>query len=297
MNHTFQIRCLTTFCENATNAEELFCSVCAIERRKQPDKPIKKESILAILWEGNQQIPEEFIPREWFIKFEDVLDLCFIIDCGWVYATAGARVLIDYCWEMLCSYRGLNPNDEFDGIEDFMRSQAVPIGKSKEGASEKKGQENHPTKKEKVECNREFCTNDIDATEQFCSTCRTLLCNSLTDINTTKILYQFEGWDEGKVFDLHDGGDWDLGGKESILTSIAESQKLSPTEEFMPQEWFIKFEDVLDLCFMINSGWSNPTEDGSEIIDACWEILCLYRDLDPDDRFENLESFMNANEL
>ena len=294
MTHSFETQCLTTFCENDTEATELFCSGCAIDRSENPENPMKKETILAILWEGNQEIPEEFIPREWFLKFEDVLDLCFIIDLGWVYATAGAKVLIDYCWEILCLHRGLNPDDEFEDIEDFMRRQSVMFSEAKVVTSEKKEHQNKTKVNNKIESKCEFCMSIIDVNESFCSSCRTLLYDSLTSQNTTKILYQFAGWNEGEVFDLHDGGDWDLGGKEAILSSIWESYQESPTEELMPHEWFMKFANVLDLCSIINRGWAYAAESGSEIIDACWEILCFQHGLEPGDGFENLESFMSA---
>lgn len=255
---------------------------------------MRKESILAILWEGNQQIPDEFIPREWFTKFEDVLDLCFIIDLGWVYPTAGARVLIDYCWESLCLYRGLNLDDEFDDIEDFMKRQSVTLSKSKSVNIEKKRKQNQTINNEKAVCNRELCTEATELTDQFCFSCQMFLHNSLANLNTTKILNEFAGLNGSKVFDSHDGGDWDLGGKEAILTSIWESKQQNPSEAFMSQEWFIKFEYALDTCFIIDRGWAYATEDGSEIINSCWEILCLHRDLDPDDEFEDLENFLSA---
>lgn len=84
-----------------------------------------KETILAILWEKNLEIPEEYLPPEWFVKFEYALDLCRFIDSGWAVSTDTSQEIIDYCWEVLCTYRELDPEQEFEDFEDFMRSQQV----------------------------------------------------------------------------------------------------------------------------------------------------------------------------
>lgn len=82
-----------------------------------------KENILATIWANNLDIPEEYLPEEWFVKFEYILDLCRFIDSGWALATEVSQEMIDYCWENLCAYRDLDPADEYDDFEDFMRSQ------------------------------------------------------------------------------------------------------------------------------------------------------------------------------
>lgn len=86
---------------------------------------MNKETILAILWEKNLEIPEDYLPGEFYEKFEYVLDLCRFIDSGWAVATEVSQEIIDYCWETLCTYRDLDPETEFEDIEDFMLAQSV----------------------------------------------------------------------------------------------------------------------------------------------------------------------------
>lgn len=84
-----------------------------------------KETIMAILWENNLDIPQEYLPSEFFEKFEYVFDLCRFIDSGWALATPKSQEIIDYCWIHLCDYREIDPLKEYKDMEDFMRGQVL----------------------------------------------------------------------------------------------------------------------------------------------------------------------------
>ncbi len=86
---------------------------------------MSKENILAILWYNNLEIPEEYLPSEFFEKFEYVLDLCRFIDTGWATSTNESQEMIDFCWDTLCAYRDLDPNKTYESIEDFMKEQVA----------------------------------------------------------------------------------------------------------------------------------------------------------------------------
>jgi hypothetical protein len=48
---------------------------------------------------------------------------------------------------------------------------------------------------------------------------------------------------------------------------------------------------------MIAVDWAKPTKNSKEIIDYVWNVFCEMRDLEPNDEYENIESFFKVQEV
>lgn len=67
----------------------------------------------------------EFLPSDYFIDFQNALDLASFVFEGLAELTDEGKTIISGAWIMLCQLRELNSNTMYDSVQDFFRSQAV----------------------------------------------------------------------------------------------------------------------------------------------------------------------------
>jgi hypothetical protein len=81
-------------------------------------------------------VDDEYLPNEYFLDFQDVLDLASFVAEGLAELTEDGKVLISGAWIMMCQLRNLNSNTMYDSVSDFFRAQAqdadiIPIERGK----------------------------------------------------------------------------------------------------------------------------------------------------------------------
>lgn len=86
-------------------------------------------SVVSILDYVNQNsmdmVDMEFLPSDYFIDFQNALDLASFVFEGLAELTDEGKTIISGAWIMLCQLRELNSNTMYDSVQDFFRSQAV----------------------------------------------------------------------------------------------------------------------------------------------------------------------------
>ncbi len=86
----------------------------------------KAVGILRYLKENELDIVDiEFLPSEFFIEFEEGLQLAVFVDGGWAKLTSEGKVVIDSIWGILCALRDISPNVMYDNLLDFFKAQAI----------------------------------------------------------------------------------------------------------------------------------------------------------------------------
>lgn len=64
--------------------------------------------------------------------------------------------------------------------------------------------------------------------------------------------------------------------------------------EYLPQDFFIEFQEGLELASFVDGGWAKLTNEGKVVIDTIWQLLCRVRELDPNDMYDNPLEFFKA---
>jgi len=64
--------------------------------------------------------------------------------------------------------------------------------------------------------------------------------------------------------------------------------------EFLPQDFFIKFREGLDLALFVDGGWATLTPEGEQVLGSVWTIVCATREIDPAVMYDSPLDFFKA---
>jgi hypothetical protein len=107
-----------------------------MNKEKNYQEKISATEILASLWENRSEIESSYIPKEFFERYKDVLELCRMIANDWSRPTDNSQELIDYVWAVLCEMRELDPKNQYASLEEFFRMQSVDVDTSTNAGQE-----------------------------------------------------------------------------------------------------------------------------------------------------------------
>ena len=96
-----------------------------MKKEKKVEVRITGTTILASLWENRSEIESNYVPKEFFERYGEVLELCRLISHDWAKPTDNSQELIDHVWNVLCEMRNLNPKDQYESIEVFFQMQSI----------------------------------------------------------------------------------------------------------------------------------------------------------------------------
>jgi hypothetical protein len=86
----------------------------------------------------------------------------------------------------------------------------------------------------------------------------------------------------------------DYGKVSTILKELYENRDVLVEIEYLPEEYFIDYQDVFALSRYVSAQWAEPTQVGKEMLDAGWGFLCLVRELDPTIMYDSTSDFWLA---
>ena len=101
-----------------------------MKKDEKSQEKISASEILASLWENRSEIEGSYIPKEFFERYKDVLELCRMIANDWSKPTDNSQELIDYVWAVFCEMRELDPKNQYASLEEFFQMQSVDVDTS-----------------------------------------------------------------------------------------------------------------------------------------------------------------------
>jgi hypothetical protein len=91
------------------------------------------------------------------------------------------------------------------------------------------------------------------------------------------------------------GGDKvDYGKVVGILRYLKENDIDLVDIEYLPSQFFMEFSEGLELATFVDGGWATLTDEGKNVIDSVWGILCDTRELDPKVMYDSVLEFFKA---
>ena len=86
----------------------------------------KVAGILRYLNDNSLELVDlEYLPSDFFIEFQQGLELALFVDGGWAKLTPEGKKVLDSVWNILCKVRSIDPNVMYDSPMDFFKAQAV----------------------------------------------------------------------------------------------------------------------------------------------------------------------------
>ena len=64
--------------------------------------------------------------------------------------------------------------------------------------------------------------------------------------------------------------------------------------EYLPSDFWVDFEDGLNLADFVAGKWAEPTEMGKSQLELVWRTLCDIREIDPDTMYDSPADFFKA---
>lgn len=86
----------------------------------------------------------------------------------------------------------------------------------------------------------------------------------------------------------------DYGKVAGILRYLNDNSLELADLEFLPQDFFIKFREGLDLALFVDGGWATLTSEGEQVLGSVWGVMCATRDIDPAVMYDSPLDFFKA---
>lgn len=86
----------------------------------------------------------------------------------------------------------------------------------------------------------------------------------------------------------------DYGKVAGILRYLNDNSVELVDLEFLPSDFFIEFQEGLDLALFVDGGWAKLTSEGKKVLGSVWGIMCAARQLDPSVMYDSPLDFFKA---
>jgi len=86
----------------------------------------------------------------------------------------------------------------------------------------------------------------------------------------------------------------DYGKIADILSVIWVDAVPLDTAQYLPSDFWVEFEDELQLATYVTAEWVELTQEGKFRLQDAWEALCQVRGLDPEVMYDDIKAFFEA---
>jgi hypothetical protein len=84
----------------------------------------------------------------------------------------------------------------------------------------------------------------------------------------------------------------DYGKIAEVLHEVADNKDFMLSSNFLSEEFYKEFSDVLELGRCISGGWATSTQDGRTAMRFAWQALCAMRNIDEETDFDNFDGWI-----
>jgi hypothetical protein len=88
----------------------------------------------------------------------------------------------------------------------------------------------------------------------------------------------------------------DYGKIAEILHEVADNKDFMLSSNFLGEEFYKEFSDVLQLGRCLSAGWATSTTQGRTAMRFAWQALCAMRGVDEETDFENFDGWIRKQE-
>lgn len=86
----------------------------------------------------------------------------------------------------------------------------------------------------------------------------------------------------------------DFGKVSNILAVIHDNAADLMGYGYLPDEYWLDFDDILSLCGFVSAGWAELTDLSKIQVEIAWGVLCEVRGLDRSVMYDSPKDFFEA---